>query len=106
MNEKSLSLDLLEKGTNLCRFLSDEKGESLISQRLFNAICTVCECCYSLSNPSLAKNEVSLLRKNASLEADKVTLYLDLLCASGYISPAQKESMIKTLDTFRKETNI
>lgn len=106
MNEKSLSLDLLEKGTNLCRFLSREKDEVLVSERLFNSICTICECCYSLKNPTLAKTEVSALRKTAALEADKVTLYLDSLCNSGYISPAQKESMAKTLDALKKETNI
>lgn len=106
MNEKTLSLDLLEKGANLCRFLSAEKGESLVSQRLFGAICSLCECCYSFKNPSLAKNEALLLRKNAALELDKAMLYLDSLCASGYISSAQKESMAKTLETLKKETNI
>lgn len=106
MDEKTLSLDLMEKGMNLCRFLRSEKSESLISSRLFDAICTLCESCYSLKNSLLAKNELSSLRKVVSLEADKINLYLELLCSSGYISAAQKESMIKTLDTLKKETNI
>lgn len=106
MNEKSLSLDLFEKGTNLCRFLSNEKGENLISAKLFNAISVICESCYSLKNPALSKPEVSQLRKNASLEGDKVNLYLELLCTSGFISQAQKDSMAKTLDTLKKEINI
>lgn len=106
MNEKSLSLDLLEKGTNLCRFLSEEKGEGLISKRLFDALCNICESCYSLKNPSLAKNEITALRKNAALEFDKVALYLESLCNLSYISPAQKESMAKTLDVLKKEINL
>lgn len=106
MDEKTLSLDLLEKGTNLCHYLSCDKEEKLISKRLFDAICKLCENCYSLKNPALAKTELSLLRKNASLDADKISLYLSLLCSLGYISPAQKESMGKTLDTLKKEINI
>ena len=106
MNEKRLSLDLMEKGTTLCRFLMEEKAEKLVSSRLFDAICSLCESCYSLSNPSFAKSELSLLRKKSSTEADRISLYLELLCSLGYISVAQKESMVKTLDTLKKETNI
>ncbi len=106
MDEKTLSLDFLEKGTNLCRFLVKEKEEHFITKKLFEAISELCEYCYSLSNPTLSKADVALLRKNATLEADKVMLYLSSLLNGSYISPAQKESMIKTLDTLRKETNI
>lgn len=106
MNEKSLSLDLLEKGTNLCQFLQTEKAETLISSRFFDALCKMCESCYSLKNPTLAKTELSTLRKSASVEADKLYLYLDSLCSLGYISPAQRESMVKTVDILKKETNI
>ncbi|MBR5535176.1 MAG: hypothetical protein IKU60_00875 [Clostridia bacterium] len=106
MNEKKSSVDLLEKGTNLCLFLTKEKEETALTPRLFDAICTLSECCYSLSNPALSKTELSALRKSASLEADKVTLYLEALCIGGSISPAQKESMSKTLEALKKETNI
>lgn len=106
MDEKTLSLDLMEKGSNLCRFLMGEKSESLVSARLFDAICSLCESCYSLKNPTLAKGELSALRKAVSLEADKINLYLELLCSSGYISIAQKDSILKTLDALKKETNI
>lgn len=106
MDEKTLALDLMEKGTNLCRFLSLEKAESLISKRLFDAICTLCESCYSLKNPTLAKAELSNLRKACSLDCDKINLYLELLQSSGYISTAQKDSILKTLDALKKETNI
>lgn len=106
MNEKLASLDMLEKGTNLCLFLSKEKSENMITPRLFSAICTLSESCYSLSNPNLSKNELSTLRKSATLETDKINLYLDVLCNGLYISPAQKESMTKTLEALKKETNI
>ena len=106
MNEKSLSPDLLEKGANLCRFLENEKDEHLLSEKLFLAISALCECCYSLNNPTLSKADIALLRKNATLEADKTALYLNALQSGGYISPAQKESMAKTLDMLKKETNI
>lgn len=106
MNEKSLSLDLVEKGSNLCQFLQTEKSETLLSSRFFDALCKMCESCYSLKNPSLAKAELSTLRKTASLEADKISLYLDSLLSLGYISQAQRESMVKSVDILKKEINI
>lgn len=106
MNEKSLSLDLLEKGTNLCRFLSGEKDEKLISPKLFDAISCFCESCYSIKNTALSKIEIASLRKSAALESDKINLYLELLCTLGFISPAQKDSVAKTLDTLKKEINL
>lgn len=106
MDEKALALDLLVKGTNLCRFLSGEKSEALISERFFSAVCEFTECCFSLKNPSLGKNELAALRKTASLEQDKISLYLESLYISGFISAAQKSSVVQTLDTLKKEINL
>ncbi len=106
MNEKSLLSDFLAKGTNLVGFLIDEKNENLLSQKLFSALCALCENCSSLKNPAFSKIEVAAFRKNASALCDSTNLYLETLCAGGFISPAQCDSMLKSLDTLKKEFNI
>lgn len=106
MDEKSLALDFEVKGANLCRFLIDEKNEKLFSKKLFDTICLFTEYCVSLNSNALSKNEIALIRKNASIESEKITLHLNALYISGFISEAQKDSMIKTLDVLKKEINI
>ena len=106
MNEKMLSLDFLVKSSNLCSFLLAEKSEQLISARLFNAASLLSESAYSIKNPQLSKNETSALRKDAILASDKVFLYLNALYTAGYISEAQKDSMVQSLNTLKKEINI
>lgn len=106
MDEKSLSLDLVVKSSNLCRYLMEEKSENLISQKFFDSVCLLSECAFSLKNPLFSKNEVALLRKEAAMAADKINLYLDAIYMSGLISAAQKESMVQTLNTLKKEINI
>ncbi len=106
MNEKTLSLDFAVKSSNLCRFLDYEKSETLISTRLFQAACTLSESAYSLKSPALSKAEIASLRKEASLASDRVQLYLDSLFMTGYISEAQKDSMLQSLNTLKKEINI
>lgn len=106
MNEKSLLSDFLAKGTNLVGFLADERGEKLLSQRLFSALCALCENCSSLKNPAFSKIEVASMRKTASALCDNTNLYLETLCTGGHISPAQCDSMLKSLDTLKKEFNI
>ena len=103
---KSTALDIMTKGTNLCRFLSDEKSESLLSSKLFDSVASLCESCYSLSNPSLSKNELAAFRKNASCAWYNVSFYLDALYMAGYISAAQKDSMTSSLENAKKEINL
>ncbi len=106
MPEKTAALNFAVKASNLCGFLKSEKGETLIAPKLFDAATAVSECAYSLQNPSLSKNDLALLKKEASLSADKALLYLDMLYMSGCISLAQKDSMVKTLDILKKEINV
>lgn len=106
MDEKTLSLDFVVKSSNLCRFLSGEKSENLISGKFFDAVCLLSESVYSLKSPLLSKAETASLRKEASLSADKVQMYLDALYMTGYISEAQKDSMLHSLSTLKKEINI
>ena len=106
MDEKLLFSDFLVKSTNLCGFLLTEKKEELLSKRLFEACCSFSEYLSSTANPSITKAEVSSLRKSASLEADKITLYLSALFSSGFISSAQSESMLRSLDAVKKQINI
>ena len=106
MEEKTLSLDFVVKSTNLCRFLISEKSENLITGKLFDAVCTLSECTYSLKNPHLAKAEALVLKKDAALSADKIHLYLDSLYMTGYISKAQEDSLLQSLNTLKKEINI
>ncbi len=103
---KQTALDLSVKGSNLCRFLSDEKKEGLISQKLFDSVCELAQCCYAMDNPSLAKTDIASFRKTASITYSNIQLYLETLYITGYISAAQKDSMTNTLDTLRKEMNI
>lgn len=106
MHKKTAALDFAVKAANLCRFLRSEKDETLISQRLFDASVSLSECAYSLQNPALSKNDLSLLKKEAALSSDKALLCLDMLYMSGCISLAQKDSVLKTLDILKKEINI
>ncbi|MGM9550892.1 MAG: hypothetical protein ACI3XA_01415 [Clostridia bacterium] len=106
MDEKTLSLDFFVKSSNLCRFLISEKSEKLISERLFNTVCLLCESAYCLKNPQLSKAEITSLRKDSILNSDKVQMYLDSLYHTGYISEAQKDSMVQSLNTLKKEINI
>lgn len=103
---KTSALDLSVKSTQLCKFLSEEKGENLISPKLFNALCQLSQACYAMDNPSLSKAETALLRKTASMEYYNANFCLDTLYISGYISQAQKESMVKTIDALKKQINF
>lgn len=103
---KNTALDIMTKGTNLCRFLCDEKGEKLLSSKLFDSVASLSQSCYSLSNPSLSKNELASFRKTASFEWYNVNFYLDSLYMSGYISSAQKDSMTSSLENAKKEINL
>ncbi len=106
MNEKSLIIDVLVKGANLTKFLTDEKGEKLFSEKLFSSLTNFCSMCQSSLNPAFSKAEVSGFRKSALCEADKITLLLTALSDQGFISNAQKDSMQRTLETVKKEINI
>lgn len=106
MPKKTVALDFAVKAANLCRFLKSEKAETLITPKLFDAATAISECVYSLQNPSLSKNDLALLKKEASLHADKALLYLDMLYMSGCISLAQKDSVVKTLDILKREINL
>lgn len=106
MTDNTLASDFLVKGANLCSFLAQEKGEKFITPKLFDAICTLCEYCSGLSNGTVSKTELALLRKNSSLEAGKILLHLSALYMSGCISSAQRESMQQTLDALKKDFNI
>ncbi len=106
MNEKTLAMDFVVKSSNLCSFLSSEKSENLISKKFFDAVCVLTECAYSVKNPQLSKVDVSNLRKDASLASDRIQMYLNVLYMTGYLSEAQKDSMLHSLDTLKKEINI
>ncbi|MBQ7876363.1 MAG: hypothetical protein IJ316_03650 [Clostridia bacterium] len=106
MNEKTLSLDFVVKSSNLCSFLSSEKSENLISKKFFDAVCLLSECAYSIKNPQLSKAETATLRKDASLASDRIQMYLNVLYMTGYLSEAQKDSMLHSLGTLKKEINI
>lgn len=106
MSEKNIAVDLLVKGSNLCRFLENEKDEHIFSKKLIDAISSLSEIVYSINSPSLTKAEVSQSRKMATLEAQKANLYLNALYISGFLSEAQKDSMQNTLSTLTKEFNI
>ncbi len=106
MNEKTLSMDFVVKSSNLCSFLSSEKSENLISKKFFDAVCLLSECACSIKNPQLSKAEVGALRKDASLASDRIQMYLSALYMTGFISEAQKDSMLNSLDTLKKEINI
>ncbi|MBQ8002046.1 MAG: hypothetical protein IJ297_01230 [Clostridia bacterium] len=106
MNSQLLLSDFLAKGANLVGFLSVEKGETLISQKLFDAITAFCEGLCSLQNPAYSKAEVASLRKSASACCDRISMYLGALLSGGSISVAQKDSMLQSLDTLKKEFNI
>lgn len=106
MDEKTLSLDLIVKSSNLCRYLSAEKSENLISKKFFDSICLFSECAYSIKNPQLSKADAAALRKEATLASDRINLYLDSIYMSGFISEAQRESMTQTINILKKEINI
>lgn len=106
MDEKTAALEFAVKAANLCHFLCSEKDEKIISSKFFGAASALSEGVYSLKNPALSKNDAALLRKEAALSSDKVLLYLDMLYVSGFISLAQKDSVLKTLDLLKKEINI
>lgn len=101
-----IAIDLNVKGTNLCSFLQNEKKEMLISVKLFDNITILSQSCYAMDNPSLAKTEVATLRKNATIAHSNILLHLETLYVSGFISAAQKDSMVKTLDILKKQMNI
>lgn len=103
---KSVCVDLCVKGSNLARFLSEEKNERLISEKLFSSICELAKCCYNLDNPSLSKADFAAFRKNALCEHGSILMYLETLYITGYISSAQKDSMTSTLNNLKKQANI
>lgn len=106
MNEKTLSLDFVVKSSNLCSFLISEKSENLITRKFFDAVCVLSEAAYSIKNPQLSKAETANLRKDASLAADRIQMYLKSLYMACFISEAQKDSMLNSLDKLKKEINI
>ncbi len=106
MDEKTFSTEFLVKSANLCRFLCEEKGEKLFSKKLFDSSSSLCEAISSFKNPSLTKPELSSLKKSASLDCDRITLYLSCLNQSLYISSAQQDSMLRSLENIKKQFNI
>ncbi len=106
MTAKDTALDFAVKAANMCRFLTEEKNERLISQKLFDASSDLASHVYCFSDPSLSKAELSALKKEAALCVQSVTLYLDMLSASGFISAAQHQSVLKTLTSLKKDATI
>lgn len=104
--DKNIILDFAVKAANLCRYLQTEKGELLISQKLFDSCCALSSALYSIDDPSLSKAELSAAKKGAASAAGAALLYLDMLLSSGFISDAQKQSVIKNLTALRKAANI
>lgn len=103
---KTAALEISVKGSNLCRYLIDEKGEALLSQKLFDSVCSLSEKAFLIDSPSLSKNEVASLRKEIFTQWSNVSFYLEAIFMAGYISSAQKESMLQTLNTLKKGLNI
>ena len=97
MNSKTLALDFAVKSANLCRHLINDKNERLISQKLFDMSASLSGYAYSMNNPLLSKNDLASLRKETSLLGAKISLLLDMLFDSAYISEAQKQSVSRTL---------
>jgi hypothetical protein len=106
MDNKKIALDFSVKAANLSHFLQNEKNEKLISSSLFETSCHLSSIVCSLKNPLLSKSDLSLMKKDASLSSDKLSLLIDMLYSTGYISLAQKDSVSKTLDILKKEINI
>lgn len=104
--DKTAALDLTVKGARLCKFLADEKCETLISTKFFDSLCLLSRCLYTMDNPSLSKADIASFRKNAAMEYSSANLYLEALYMAGFISTAQKDSMLKTIDSVKKQLNI
>ena len=102
----SSALDLCAKGTQLCKFLMEEKNENLVSEKLFCSICEMSKYAYAMDNPSLSKADIAAFRKSISIEYYNVMFYLETIYNLGYISVAQKDSMIKTIDSLKKQINF
>lgn len=106
MTEKNLALDFSVKSLNLARFLSEEKGERLITPLFVKSVTTLGGAVYSFKNAYLTKQDAAQYKKEASLECEKIAFYLDMLYSSGFISLAQHGSVEKSLENLRKELNL
>lgn len=106
MDKNTLSRDLLVKTFNLANYLKDEKNDTLFSAKLFDSASLLCECAYLLQSSALSKNELTSLRKDASLYWEKTVFYIESIHSAGLLSEAQKDSMLQTLTILKKETNF
>ena len=102
MDEKALALDFAVKAANLTRFLKDEKNEHTLSLAFFTSSSDLSASVYSFKNPALSKAEAAQLKKDAILLCDRLVFRLDMMLEIGYISRAQRESVLKTLDALKK----
>ena len=102
MDEKAFALDFAVKAANLTRFLKDEKNEHTISSVFFTASSDLSALVYSFKNPALSKADAAQLKKDAALLSNRIVFLLDMLFEMGFISRAQRESVLKTLDALKK----